>query len=150
MALTKQTRRDAGLTLVEVLAALAIASMVLVLIVRASTLGIAAARAEHDMTETVVRARSLLASFTAARSLSPGTRTGQDDDGYQWRVGVARIGVAPPFRGLRLNGGIYASDTALYAVSVTVSGGAGQHRARTVTLASYVLIAVAHGEGPDG
>ena len=147
MSGSTNTRRAAGLSLLEVLAALAIASLALVLIVRAATLGVAAARADRDMTETVVRARSLLASLTGARTLTAGSRSGQDDDGYQWRVRVVRAGVAPPFRGSRLTGGIAASDTALYQVSVTVAGGAPT---RTVTLIGYALISVADGARNGG
>ena len=134
-------RRDAGFSLLEVMVALVVASLALGILVRAIGLGLAAARSERDMAEAVARARSRLAEFTGARSLSPGVRGGQDDNGYLWQVRVERVGVAPAWRALRLKGGFQALDTALFQITVSISWPEGGVT-RALTLTDHVLIAV--------
>ncbi len=128
-------RGDQGFSLLEALVALVLAALVLATLIRAIDLGLGAARRERDMTGAVARAQSHMAEFAGARSLTEGTRSGQDDAVYSWRVSVTRLGVAPPFRRLRLNGGVYALNTALFEVSVRVFWDTGQ----SVTLVSQFL-----------
>jgi prepilin-type N-terminal cleavage/methylation domain-containing protein len=135
---------DAGFSLLEVITGLAITALMLAVLVHAAVLGLSAARTERDTAEALLRAKAHLAEVSAMPALIPGLTTGTEDNGFRWRVQVARGGVAPPFRPLRLAGGVYALDTALYEVAVSVSWNNGA-AARAVTLTSHVLIPVRNG-----
>ncbi len=76
----------AGFTLLEVIVALAIAALALVVLFRAGGGGLSAVDTAARVEEAVARAQSHLAAFGRAGSIRPGESTGDDGDGYRWRL----------------------------------------------------------------
>ena len=83
---------ERGFTLLEVLIAFSIAAAAILVIMRANLAGIDSARTAARYEEAVARARSHLANTGIAAPLSPGTSSGDDGGGYQWRIDVTPIG----------------------------------------------------------
>jgi general secretion pathway protein I len=117
-----------GFTLLEVVVALAIASLALVGLFRAGSGGLFAADTAARVDEAVERAQSHLAAFGRTGAVAPGELAGDDGGGFSWRVRVQPIAVAPV-----MAQGQPAAARALYSVQVSISWrGAG--RTRSVVL----------------
>ena len=117
-----------GFTLLEVVVALAIASLALVGLFRAGSGGLFAADTAARVDEAVERAQSHLAAFGRTSAVAPGELAGDDGGGFSWRVRVQPIAVAPV-----MVPGQPAAARGLYSVQVSVSWrGAG--RTRSVVL----------------
>src|SRR3954468_6353684 len=125
--------RGRGFTLLEVVVAVAIASLALVGLFRAGSGGLFAADTAARIDEAVERAQSHLAAFGRTGAVAPGELAGDDGGGFSWRVRVQPIAVAPV-----MAQGQPAAARALYSVQVSISWrGAG--RTRSVVLESRRL-----------
>ncbi len=109
--------REAGFTLLEVLVAFIIAALALGALTQGAAGGLQSARVSGHYQEALSRARSRLATLSAAPA--PGEQHGDDDGGYGWQVDVSPIattgrpqeGVDPPRPG----------RATLFAVTVRIS-----------------------------
>src|ERR1041384_4374012 len=108
--------RAPGFTLLEVVVALAIASLALVGLFRAGSGGLFAADTAARVDEAVERAQSHLAAFGRTGAGAPGELAGDDGGGFSWRVRVAPIATAPV-----MVQGQPAAARSLYSVQVSVS-----------------------------
>jgi general secretion pathway protein I len=129
-----------GFTLLEVVVALAIASLALIGLFRAGSSGLFASDTAARLDEAVERAQSHLAAFGRTGAVAPGEMEGDDGGGYRWQVRVA-----PVTDQVLLMQGQLASAQALYAVAVRISWGAAGH-VRSVTLETRRLGPGAAGE----
>jgi general secretion pathway protein I len=108
-----------GFTLIEVIVALAIASLGLAMLVMATGTGLTNATAAAETIEATQRARSHLDALGALTPLRPGVQSGDDGGGYSWRVAVSEpVSHASPAN---------ADETppALYSVLVTIGWRSG-------------------------
>jgi general secretion pathway protein I len=112
--------RDAGFTLLEVMAAFVIASLATLVLYQAGFNGASEAVTAARTQEAVVRAQSRLASIGVLTALQPEQLSGDDGAGFLWRLNIAPA---------QANGAL-----ALYNVQVTESFGNHQ-----VTLATARL-----------
>ena len=92
--------RERGFTLIEVLVAFAIAALALAVLFRSSGTALTSSRAAVQYQEALSRARSHLAAIGTG-VLEPGEQSGDDGDGYRWRLtvqpaGTAVVQAAPP------------------------------------------------------
>src|SRR4051794_41751514 len=85
--------RGRGLTLLEVVVAVAIASLALVGLFRAGSGGLFASDTAARVDEAVERAQSHLAAFGRTGAVAPGELAGDDGGGFSWR------GRGPPIAG---------------------------------------------------
>lgn len=134
-----------GFTLLEAVIALVIVALALEVVVRSAAAGLAAARRERATLEAIARAQAHLAELTDPAALLPGRFSGDDGGGYAYVLLVTPLGVAPPLRGLRLQGGVPPLKTALYQVEVTISWQEGRREgeaARAVSLTSQAIAPV--------
>jgi general secretion pathway protein I len=115
-------RNEAGFTLIEVMAALVIASLAIVVLLQAGFTGAAENLAAARYQQALSRAQSRLASFGPLTPIAPGTLSGDDGGGYRWRVDITALQTAKPL--------------ALYGISVTESFGARSLVLRTERLAA--------------
>jgi len=81
-------RRDAGFTLLEVMAAFVIAAFGSVLLYQAGFDGAAGSSAAAHMQEALVRAQSRLASVGVLTPLQAEQLSGDDGGGYQWQLSI--------------------------------------------------------------
>lgn len=79
---------ERGFTLIEVLVAFAIAALSVAVLVRAVSTGMLAAHTARNYEEAVVRARSHLAALGRDATLVVGDRSGDDGEGFRWRLSV--------------------------------------------------------------
>ena len=114
-----------GFTLLEVLVALAIATLGLGALFQGTLGGIRAAEVAGRTQEALSRARSRLAVVGQAAPLAAEDRQGDDGGGYRWRVRVAPLATG--------RAGPGAAVPTLYGVEVTIAWGSGRD-ARAVTL----------------
>jgi len=139
-----QSRRAsaAGFTLIEVLVALAIASLGLGFLMLAAGTGLGNAGLADQTIEATRRAQSHLAALGVIAPLKPGEQSGDDGGGYSWRVRISQpvtqTGVPPAIAA--------QSPLGLYTVEVTVSWRNGA-LAKSVSLQSQRLGRVADGNG---
>jgi general secretion pathway protein I len=106
-----------GFTLLEVVIALAIASLALVALFRAGGDGLVAVSTASRAEEAVQRAQSHLAALGRDEPLPEGQTEGDDGGGYRWHLRVA-----PMARWQRPGSvGAPAGETILYDVEVSVS-----------------------------
>jgi general secretion pathway protein I len=110
--------RDAGFTLIEVLAALAIAALGLGAMMAAVGTGLANTSTADRYLKATRQAQSLLA-LTVAEPLEPGQHSGTYEDGSAWRVRVSPPLQYAPTKGT--NGAKPAAIPGLYAIEATVS-----------------------------
>ncbi|MEX2644459.1 MAG: prepilin-type N-terminal cleavage/methylation domain-containing protein [Acetobacterales bacterium] len=121
---------EAGITLIEVVVALAVAGLVAVVALRTTAGALAGGdRAEHA-TMAVLTAESLLAEAGVTAPLAPGTRDGTARGGYRWTVETARYDGIDGETAERV-------PVRPYTVAVTVRWGDGA--AETVTLRTLKL-----------
>jgi general secretion pathway protein I len=107
-------RDEAGFTLLETLVALAIAALVVSVFVKECGVGLTSVGMAGRYEEAVSRAKSHLAALRSDTTLVVGEFTGEDGDGYRWRVRVQPVASSKP-----ASGG--AATVTLYAIEVTVS-----------------------------
>lgn len=129
-----------GFTLLEVIVALAIASLMLVGLFRAGSVGLFAADDAARADEAIERAQSHLAAFSRAGSIVPGELEGDDGGGYRWAALVKPIAVASVTPTANAT-----APQALYAIQVRISWSAAG-RPRSVMLETRRLAPVAAGE----
>ena len=86
---TKPRGRDAGFTLLEVMAAFVIASLASIVLYQAGFNGMTEEAAAAHIQEAVVRAQSRLASIGVLTALQPEQLSGDDGGGYRWRLSIA-------------------------------------------------------------
>jgi general secretion pathway protein I len=118
----RNSRRQAGFTLLEVLVALVIAALALGLLFSGAVTGLRSANLSRDYAEAVSRARSHLAAEGVGAPLVAGTQEGDDGDGFRWRVRVrplSTITLAQQPGALSISGA--SPRVALYAVSVVIA-----------------------------
>lgn len=89
----------AGFTLLEVMAAFAIAAISLAVLYRGSIDGLTGARLAERTGEAVARARSRLAATCHGARLTVGEQSGDDGAGFAWRTAIARAETAVIDRG---------------------------------------------------
>lgn len=110
-------RSAGGFTLLEVLVALAIAGLALVGLFRAGSGGLFAVDTAARAEEAVQRAQSHLAAIGRDAGLIEGETSGDDGDGYRWRLRVQpltnRQSPAPD--------GVSSVTTTLFNVEVAIS-----------------------------
>jgi general secretion pathway protein I len=129
-----------GFTLLEVVVALAIASLALVGLFRAGSSGLFASDTAGRVDEAIERAQSHLAAFGRTGAVAPGDMEGDDGGGYRWRVRVEPIAAAPV-----MGQGQAIGARSLYRVEVAISWGSGD-RTRSVHLETRRLGAAAAAE----
>lgn len=86
---------DAGFTLIEVLVAFLIASLVLAAALDATASGLRQMRAAQDVRVATMLAESTLARLGADLPVEPGIREGRTPDGFLLRVEVRALPGAP-------------------------------------------------------
>lgn len=109
---------ERGFTLLEVLVAFVIAALALGVLYDGTVSGLRTARTADRYGEAVSRAQSRLAAVGQGTPLVPGTRAGDDGDGFRWRVRIVPEGTAPAARGPEAAAGPHIG---LFAVSVAIS-----------------------------
>ena len=114
---TEQLPRSSGFTLLEVLVALAIASVALVGLFQAGSGGLFAVDTAVRAEEAVQRAESHLAAVGRDAALVQGEFTNDDGDGYRWRLRVQPVATRPM---LTAQGNTPATAT-LFEVEVAIS-----------------------------
>lgn len=97
----RDTARDGGFTLLEVLAAFVIAALALGALTQGAAGGLQSARVAGHYQEALSRAQSRLATIgaTLGAAPAPGVQDGDDGGGYRWRVSVVQIATAARGRG---------------------------------------------------
>lgn len=81
-------RRDAGFTLLEVMAAFVIAALASLVLYQAGIGGVAQGLTAAHMQEAVVRAQSRLASVGTLTPLAPVQAGGDDGGGFSWQLNI--------------------------------------------------------------
>ncbi len=84
-----ESHRDAGFTLLEVMAAFVIASLASIVLYQAGFNGATETATAARYQEAVVRAQSRLASIGALTALHPAQLSGDDGGGFHWRLSIA-------------------------------------------------------------
>lgn len=107
-------RDDAGFTLLETLVALAIAAMAIGVFIKEAGVSLRSVAMAGRYEEAVSRAKSHLAAVRSDTTLVVGDFSGDDGDGYRWRVRVAPVATSKPAEG-------GASGVTLYTIDVTIS-----------------------------
>jgi general secretion pathway protein I len=129
-----QTRRDNGFTLIEVVVALAIASLALVGLFEAGSGGLFATDNAAQAEEAAERAQSHLAAIGRDAALVAGDSAGDDGGGYRWHLRVVPAATRP-LAGLV---GAPPNLLTLYDVEVAESWRSGGH-VRQVVLTTMRL-----------
>lgn len=133
-------REDDGFTLLEVIVALAIASLMLIGLFRAGSGGLFAADNAARVDEAIERAQSHLAAFARAGAIVPGELEGDDGGGYRWAALVKPVAVQPVTPTANAT-----APQALYVIQVKISWSAAG-RPRSVVLETRRLGPVSAGE----
>ncbi|MGH7044777.1 MAG: PulJ/GspJ family protein [Stellaceae bacterium] len=107
----------AGFTLLEVVVALAIASLALVALFQAGSGGLFAVDTAARAEEALQRAQSHLAAVGRDAGLIQGDTSGDDGGGYRWQLRVQPVSQRP---GLAADG-VTAQNTILYDVEVAIT-----------------------------
>jgi general secretion pathway protein I len=88
--MASKAHREAGFTLLEVMAAFVIAALASIVLYQAGFSGVAEAATAARYQEAVVRAQSRLASIGVLTALQPAQLSGDDGGGFHWRLDIAR------------------------------------------------------------
>jgi general secretion pathway protein I len=88
--MASKARREAGFTLLEVMAAFVIAALASIVLYQAGFSGVAEAATAARYQEAVVRAQSRLASIGVLTAMQPAHLSGDDGGGFHWRLDIAR------------------------------------------------------------
>jgi general secretion pathway protein I len=115
-------KSESGFTLIEVMAALVIASLAIVVLLQAGFTGAAENQAAARYQQALSRAQSRLASFGPLTPVAVGTLSGDDGGGYHWRVDITQLQAAKPL--------------GLYALTITEAFGDRQVVLRTERVAA--------------
>ena len=89
-------RRDKGFTLVEVLIAFAILSLVLIGVFRSLALGQRGANEQALQTTALRLAESKLEVLGISEAIAPGQKSGRFDDRFRWEMNVTPYGSLNP------------------------------------------------------
>jgi len=119
----ERSRAAAGFTLLEVVVALAIASLALVGLFQAGSGGLFAVDTAARAEEALQRAQSHLAALGRGAALVEGETSGDDGGGYRWKLHVQRVAQ----RQSSAADGVTAQTTVLFDVQVAISWRAGGH-----------------------
>jgi general secretion pathway protein I len=133
--------RERGMTLIEVMIALAIAALALGALLRTVGGGITSTHTAGKYEEAVSRARSHMAALGRDAGLSAGESSGDDGSGFRWRLKVEPVAVSaapPPVRGATAEQAGPAASVALFSVEVGI-GWTADGRDREVVLRSQRL-----------
>lgn len=115
-------RRDDGFILLEVLVALAIAGIAVAALLGAGGTALWSTRSAADYEVAVSRARSHLAALGRLEPLAPGDFSGNDNDGFRWRLRVRPIATTSLEVGAAsMSDRPTARPLTLYAVDVTIA-----------------------------
>ena len=133
---TRDHPREGGFTLLEVLVAFAVMSVVLAPLLEGGVTGVHAVETAGLTEQAVSIARSQLSSFDAAPSHAAADLQG-DEGRYHWRLQVAPLLTIP----VQSAGARRSAPTTLYHIAVTVSWQAGGRRS-SVRLATDRLTPV--------
>jgi general secretion pathway protein I len=117
-----------GFTLLEVVVALAIASLALVALFQAGSGGLFAVDTAARAEEALQRAQSHLAAVGRNAALVAGETSGDDGGGYRWQL---RIQPVMQRQGLAADG-VTMQTTSLFSVEVAVSWRDGGHERAVV------------------
>lgn len=112
-ALRRPGRRAAGFTLIEVVVAFLLLSIVMATGFELFTTGMRRAADLEERAQALVVAQSRLASAGVEQQLKEGVASGQTDDGkYQWTLTIARSeeGTADPTQPIQTAYGLYRID----------------------------------------
>ena len=123
-------KNQPGFTLLELLAAFAIAAIALISLFGMTLTGLAATGLAERHTQALAIARSRLAILDPPNAAVPGTREGQETGGYHWKLTVVPLGAAAA------GGADTRRPLILYDVRVSVRWDGGRGRDRGVTLAT--------------
>jgi general secretion pathway protein I len=126
--------RDRGFTLLEVVVAVAIASLALVGLFHAASGGLFSVDTAASAEEALQRAQSHLAAIGRDAALVTGDWSGDDGGGYSWRILVQPVAQR---QGVGLDG-VTPQTTALYSVEVAVSWRSSGHE-RAIVLRTLRL-----------
>ena len=130
----RDSRRERGFILLEVLVGFVIAALALGVIVHVAIGAVLASRIASRVDEAVARAASHLAALSAA-PLIDSDRQGDEGGGFHWHIRVANEGAIQPAADLAA---IPKGTVTLYRISVVVSWTEDGHR-RAVRLNSARL-----------
>lgn len=115
-------RHDDGFILLEVLVALVIAGIAVAVLLGAGGTSLRSTHSAADNEIAVSRARSHLAALGRLEPLAPGEFSGNDGDGFRWRLRVRPIATAPVKVGAAsMSGRATTRLLTLYAVDVTIA-----------------------------
>ena len=129
-----RTRPQHGFTLLEVVVAFVVLSLILSTVFQIFSAGLARAADMDEYSGALEVAQSRLASFSVDEPLNEGEITGQTADGrYQWRVSVQR---SPP---TKESGEPIQGTFDLYRVEVAVGWRSSDGRQRQYNLATLML-----------
>jgi general secretion pathway protein I len=139
---TERAPDAAGFTLLEVVVALAIASLALVALFEAGSGGLFAVDTAARAEEALQRAQSHLAAIGRNAALVQGESSGDDGGGYRWQLHIEPV---MQRQGLAADG-VTAETTTLFAVQVAVSWKDRGHQ-RAVVLRTLRLGTAANSVG---
>ena len=122
----------AGFTLLEIIVALAIASLALVGLFRAGSGGMLAVDAAGHVNEAIERAQSHLAALGRVAAITAGETEGDDGGGYHWQVSVRPLAAWPA------GSGAAPTTVTLFEVEISIFWKAGGRR-RSAVLSSLRL-----------
>ncbi len=118
----RDDRAQAGFTLLEVIVALVIAAVAMAVLFSGAATGLRATHLSGDTMKAVSLARSHLAMVGRARPLVPGEQSGEDGDGFHWRLRITPL-ASVPFEDAQNSAAASGSPPrlVLFAVAVAVS-----------------------------
>jgi len=86
----------AGFTLMEVVVSLAILGIALTVIIELFSGGLRLAKTSKEYTKAVNYARAKMEEIESQQNIEEGTKEGEFDDIYHWRVGMKKTNILPP------------------------------------------------------
>lgn len=92
-------RRDKGFSLLEVLVALAVASLALGVLFQSSSVIVRALAKSEEALTSVLVAQNLLAGLGTGHPIAPGTIQGRTDEDISWRLSIKSAPGSPSLEG---------------------------------------------------